>query len=244
MNPVHPAFCPTLPLAGDEIHLVHIAVDVERDLGPSMALLDDEEQRRAGRFVRECDRRQFAVTHTVTRVTLARCVGVPPKDIRFERGSHGKPRLAGAAARIRFNLSHAGDRALLAIAAGREVGVDVEQERIVEVFGLARHVFSPREIESLRRLAPADRLGAFFRGWTRKESFIKARGDGLWFPLKDLDVSLDENPSQVLLACRSAPGEFDRWTMRPLPCDRGYQAALTVEGSGWRVTDWDAPDLA
>jgi 4'-phosphopantetheinyl transferase len=121
--------------------------------------------------------------------------------------------------------------------------VDIEQERSVALFGLARLVFSQGEIASLRRRPPADQLRAVFRGWTRKESFIKATGDGMFFLLKDLDVRLDENPPQVLLACRTVPDERDRWAMRPIPCDPGYQAALTTEGRGWRLIQWSAPPL-
>ena len=91
---------------------------------------------------------------------------------------------------VQFNLSHAGERALLAVAIGRELGVDIEEERCVDVLGIARRYFSPSEYLALVSLPEERRVGAFYRCWTRKESFLKARGEGLAFPLSGFEVSL------------------------------------------------------
>lgn len=94
-------------------------------------------------------------------------------------GPHGKPYLPGGEAR--FNLTHC--RGLAACAVGQiECGVDAEP--------LGREPGA-----ALRRVcAPAERLFvesapdpgfAFFRLWTLKESFVKAIGTGLSYPLQD-----------------------------------------------------------
>jgi len=236
-------FRPVLPLLHDEIHIVHIRLDGESDPRWYIPLLDDGERLRAGRMVRDRDRGRFVVAHGVTREALAYCIGLDPRNIRFAHGSHGKPRLAGSPADVRFSLTHSGDQALLAIAAGREVGVDIEKECNLDVCELAHHVFSPREIDSLEALPQDDRHRGFFRAWTRKESFVKALGDGLSFPLQAFDVSVDENPPQALLAWPTAPEAFERWSIRPVLVERGYQAAMTVEGTQWRAIHWNHPDL-
>ena len=106
---------------------------------------------------------------------------------------------------------------------------------------MARHVFSFAEYAALGALPAEDRLKAFFRCWTRQESFIKARGEGLSFPLTGFDVSFADTPP-LLLGCRAAPGELARWTMISVEVEEGYAAALTGEGTGWRVIPWTAPE--
>ena len=71
-------------------------------------------------------------------------------------------------------------------------------------------------------------MDAFYRGWTRKESFIKARGEGLSFPLAAFDVRLDATDEQSLLACRPEQSEIERAHHPSLDAPPGYSAALTV----------------
>jgi 4'-phosphopantetheinyl transferase len=130
---------------------------------------------------------------------------------------------------LRFNLSHSGDRALLAVAIGREVGVDVEAQAPVDALALAAHAFSANERAALAATPAEDRLAAFYRGWTRKESFVKALGCGLSFPLREFDVSLEASGEPLLRACRRDAGVIGRWSILPIPADPGYCAALTVE---------------
>jgi 4'-phosphopantetheinyl transferase len=155
-----------------------------------------------------------------------------PETIRYEIGLYGKPRVANAPADIRFSLAHSGDRALIAVAFGREVGVDIEEHQPVDAMGLAKTVFSPAERGALGALDAAWRVEAFYRLWTRKESFVKARGDGLSCPLDAFDVSLDEDGPQLLIACRGAAADHRTWTLVNIRDAPRYSAALTVEGDG------------
>lgn len=199
-------------------------------------ILDEDERRRASRFVFDRDRRRFVAAHAATRVILGRYLNAAPSSLRYVVGERGKPRLVGPPVDVRFNLSHAGERALLAVALGREIGVDIEELRVVsDLMRLAESVFSPGEHARLRAAPPSDRHAVFFRLWTRKESFIKARGDGLYFPLKGFDVSDAADAPQLLLACEAEPSATQRWTIVALPCEPGYLAALTVEGRGFTV---------
>ncbi len=90
---------------------------------------------------------------------------------RFEKGPHGKPRLAGDWAWLRFNLSHSGQLALVAVARDVEVGVDVERIRpLREMHSIARRWLGLDDI--------ADE-SEFFRAWTWHEAVVKALGVGL-----------------------------------------------------------------
>jgi 4'-phosphopantetheinyl transferase len=198
--------------------------------------LDDKERSRATRFMRGVDAQRFVAAHVMLRLVLSRCLGIAPALLRFTPGTHGKPMLRDAESDVRFNLSHAGDRAVLAIAMGREVGIDIERERTMDVMELADRFFAAGERRALAAFVDHQRLTAFYRCWARKESFIKARGDGLSFPLNGFEVSMTEHSE--LIACRAAPFELWRWTMASLPVDEGYAAALTVEGRGWQPILW------
>jgi 4'-phosphopantetheinyl transferase len=199
-------------------------------------ILDDAERLRADRFVNDVHRRRFTVAHAALRLALAHVVGRSPQSLSYRNGAYGKPALADPDLDVRFNLSHADSRALIAVTRGREVGIDIEQERPVKPLDLARLCFSLRERTTLQRLSEPERLRAFFRAWTRKESFIKANGRGFSYQLDSFDVSLDESPENVLLAYLSSADESERrWKMQSLSVEQGFAAAITVEGMDWRL---------
>ena len=93
---------------------------------------------------------------------------------------------------------------------------------------LSREFFSPNEHMALLSVAEVERLTGFFRCWTRKESFIKALGLGLTFPLDGFEVSLTPAGPQLLQRCTAAPAEMTRWRIVAIPIDVGYTAALTT----------------
>jgi 4'-phosphopantetheinyl transferase len=220
--------------ASDAVHVFALALDSFRASSASLAAaLDGDEQARAARFVNDADRVRFIISHGLTRELLSFILAIPPSMLRFAVGIHGKPRLHEPAFDLRFNLSHARERALLAVASGRDVGIDIEEERPIEELELARRFFSAAEYSAL--IAAPDRRAAFFRCWTRKESFVKARGDGLSFRLDAFDVSVQSEAEHLLLSCDGAPAEMARWTMKPVPLGPGYAAALAAEGHDWRL---------
>jgi 4'-phosphopantetheinyl transferase len=142
---------------------------------------------------------------------------------------------------LRFNLSHAHERALYAFARGAEIGVDVEYVR--QDFAceeIARRFFSPREVADFCSLPKSQRALAFFHCWTRKEAYVKAIGEGLSMPLNEFDVSLLPGQPAALLRNSRQPGEVRRWSMQALDVASGYAAALAVEGHGRRLRclDW------
>jgi 4'-phosphopantetheinyl transferase len=222
--------------ADDEVQIVRFALDEDGDGRAFLPVLDLDELKRAASFKFDRDRRRFTVAHGLTRMVLGSILGIPAARVRFRREPEGKPQLDDDGCDVRFNLSHSGERAVLAVTSGREVGIDLEQEHPLEVLAFARLFFSPGERLALEITPPAERLGAFFKVWTRKESFIKAIGSGLSFPLAGFHVSLDDDADQLLLDCRAAPWELHRWTMTNVPWDPGYAAAITVEGADWQPT--------
>lgn len=233
-------------MAAGEVHVWRAALDPPaacvRGLADTLAA---DERARADRFVSDRDRSRYIVARGVLRAVLGRCLGLPPGALAFRYSAFGKPALTGdaAATDLRFNVSHAGGLALYAVARGREIGVDLE--RIRPDFAtdeIARRFFSPGEVAALRALGPEHRSRAFFDCWTRKEAYIKARGEGLSRPLDRFEVSLAPGAPAALLATGEDPDEAARWSLRALCPGPGYAAALAVEGQSWHLQCWQWPE--
>ena len=207
--------------------------------------LSEDEHARANRFHFQKDREHFIVARGLLRTILGWYLGREPNALRFYYSGYGKPALVETEGldALRFNLSHSGRFALVAVTRGREVGVDIELIRpdFVDEH-IAENFFSPFEVASLRAL-PADlQLEAFFTCWTRKESYIKARGEGLSLALDGFDVTLTPGEPARLLRTRHDSRESSRWSLQQLnPCP-GYVAALAVEGNDWQLKTWRWPD--
>ena len=186
----------------------------------------------------------FAAARGLLRTILSEYLHVPPHRLRCSYSSHGKPALAVECegGGVRFNVSHSRDMALYAISRNREVGVDIEnvkarsfQEEIAERF------FSPEEVHWLRGLPREKQAEAFYECWTRKEAYLKARGDGLALPIKPpiipaIPSSASTEPTLITLPDGDRSWSF--WRLEPAP---GYIGALVVEGECRRLQRFQWP---
>ena len=206
----------------------------ERQILSDQTLLDDAERDRAGRFRSPDDRRRFIARRAALRRTLAEYTGQDPVRLRFTVNAFGKPSLAGEAdcEGLRFNTSHSGDLAVVVVAHGRDVGVDVERYRaIAGTDGIARDHFAPAEREALSVSAPAGRSRVFFDLWTRKEAFVKAIGTGLSHPLNRFAVPTGPGPLEVLLSFAADEDDPRRWTLAAGGIDTRWSFATVYEGA-------------
>ena len=233
---------PVTALPGDEVHVWRARLDAPPErVRRLLDFLAPDERERAGRFHFQRDRDHFTVARGLLRSILGGYSSFGPERLRFEYGAQGKPSLAAEhnPGGLRFNVSHSHGVALFAVTRDREVGVDVERVSArVSCEEIAGRFFSPREVEGLRALPAALREAAFFNCWTRKEAYIKARGEGLTLPLDGFDVSLAPGEPAALLANRLDPEDVSRWSLRELHPWPGFAAALAVEGRGWRLKCW------
>ncbi len=228
-------------LTADEVQVWKVSLLGDGRVGPLRPLLDEGERARADRFAFDHLRRRFTITHGAARLILGGIVGRDPATLRFEAGPFGKPALADGG-NVTFSLSHSGEMALLAVARGRRVGVDIEQaDRRTPEDKFVERFFSPGEIERYLGLPAGLRAEAFFNGWTRKEAFIKALGEGLSRPLDSFDVSLAPGEPPALLHVAGAPDEPARWLMRAFDAGPDYVAALVAEGRDWELRQWTWP---
>ncbi|MDQ2937386.1 MAG: 4'-phosphopantetheinyl transferase superfamily protein [Acidobacteriota bacterium] len=226
----------SLTLSEDEVHVWHAALD-DRLADRLKLILSEDEISRANRFHFAKDRNHYIVARGLLRRLLAAYLGVSSAELQFLYADKGKPYLKEThRGSINFNLAHSGDMAIYAFSRGRELGVDLELMR-EDLAGekIAERFFSRREISSLRSLPVELRKQAFFNCWTRKEAYIKARGEGLSMPLDEFDVSLAPREPAALLKNYKDSGEVSRWTMQSISVAPGYVAALVVEGQDWRL---------
>jgi 4'-phosphopantetheinyl transferase len=225
-----------LATARDEVHVWRLALDLPPLKVEGLAhVLAPDEQERAGRFYQARDSKRFITGRGTLRTLLGRYLGVEPACLAFCYGPQGKPALPEERS-LRFNLAHSQDLALLAVTEGREVGIDLERVRpMADADQIITRFFSPHERAEFLALPEPERLVAFFRGWTRKEAYIKARGLGLAMPLDAFDVALAPGEPSRLLRVEGAPDEPGRWSFRDLEPGPGFLAALAVEGTGWRL---------
>jgi 4'-phosphopantetheinyl transferase len=203
-------------------------VDEAADLGALAEVLDAHERARAERFRFQRDRARFVARRAFLRKVLAGYVGVPPDGIRYLTSSLGRPELDPAGG-LTFSTSHADGLAVVAVASGRPVGVDLERVRpIPDALELASRFFSAREHEHLASLPDAIRSAAFLRLWTRKESYVKAIGAGMSRPFGDIDVLDPRGKLARRLRVRGGAGSFAFADLSGLP---GYVGAVAVSGA-------------
>jgi len=193
--------------------------------------LAPDETERARRFHFEPDRRRFAGGRLALRRILAAYLAVAPRAIELRTWPNGKPALAAShGSALRFSLSHSGEVALVAVAAGIEVGVDVELRRpLPDLESLVARYFSSPERAAIEAVPAGRRLEAFFDYWTAKEAYLKAGGDGLARRLDAFDIVLDEAAAPRLVEVRDRPGDERRWTLGRLAVDPVYAAAVAFE---------------
>jgi 4'-phosphopantetheinyl transferase len=133
---------------------------------PSAENLPAADRERAASIRRADARRRWAAARGALREILGRYLERDPAAIELRFGERGKPMLADSDALLRFNLSHSGELALIAIGEKREVGIDVQ--------------------------SIGSRPARFYADWTRREAIAKCHGSGLWAPLPETAVSVAE----------------------------------------------------
>lgn len=156
---------------------------------PCPSHLSEDEIARANRFKFEDDRIRWTRARSSLRVILSRYAGDDPGSLAFVYGAHGKPALLPFSD-VEFNLSHAGDWAMIAVARSVPVGVDIERIRpdiemapLLARLGEINLPATPQEL---------------YQAWTRREARTKAAGAALF----------DKPPNNVCAIDLKAPAGY------------------------------------
>lgn len=157
--------------------------------------LSPEERHRLDRFIPFSSQRNFLVGRGCLRHLLGHRLGRSPASLEFNYGPQGKPQLQPGtnaltkASLPHFNLSHSGDKLLIAIGP-YPLGIDVEQPRpLANLQRLCQRCLTPREQERLLCLPQAQAMQLFFHFWTGKEAYLKATGQGLTLTMMAVELA-------------------------------------------------------
>jgi len=246
-------------LSHGKVHIWRVSLDppvadLEDHLASWRAILSDEELCRSETFRLEKLRHDYIASHAALRIVLGYCLGVSPASVKYasepvSRNLSGsasaattKPALLLAGdwgnqpASLHFNLSHTRGAALIGVAIGRELGVDIEWHRpLDDLHSMAQNVMSKLEFKQWLAMPSIEKTRGFYNVWTRKEAYLKAIGLGLYQSLQEVTVPVSASPIE------SQPDEpflvhDDRdtgnWTLRDIPENEGYSASVCCEGSG------------
>lgn len=195
------------------------------------SLLSEDEKQKAGKFKFQNDRVTSVLARGSLRLLLSKQLDCNAKDITFYYGEYGKPSLIKNNKTLKFNVSHSKDMIVIALCNNYDIGVDIEYiKRDFDVFDIVENYFSKKEIKTLNSLPKPEQTAAFFRGWTRKEAFIKAKAKGLSFPLDSFSVSIDSDDKAELYETIWDVNEKASWNISPIIIAKDYKAAVAVKG--------------
>ncbi len=216
-----------IELSDGQIHVFLLKLDL-LDCNDFLSYLSEDECERADRLKIEEKKKQFVIARGALRKLLANCLSVTVAEISFSYGQHNKPCIQQQYENrsIEFNLSHSGDYVLIAMTLDNKIGIDIEKINYeIDYQSLSNRFFSEKEKEELTKIVKDDRLDAFYRGWVRKESFIKATGKGIAFGLDQFSVSLDENKKNRIDVI-SSNYINEQWYSYDLMGIKNYKTAL------------------
>jgi 4'-phosphopantetheinyl transferase len=211
----------------DAVHVWVIRLDLSASAVAGLAtVLDDAERTRAGALTQPGHRHRYTATHGAARVIIGDFAGVPAGQVEWSHGPNGKPELAGACRGLQVSLSHSGRLAVLAIAVGRRVGVDVQQfPARTDVRRMAERFYRPDEARFVAAGGTTGQLARFIRLWARKEACVKVTGgvlmQGMRLPVRGNDPIAVHDPDGPL------PGPY---LVRDLAVPRRFRGAVAVEG--------------
>ncbi|SEQ99377.1 4'-phosphopantetheinyl transferase [Hyunsoonleella jejuensis] len=213
---------------------VHIWVvnlkNSEKDVPFFRSLLSEEELNKALAFRYKKDETCAIITRGVLRFLSEKYLSIPSNKLQFKYGAYGKPEY-NLNSRLKFNVSHAANYAVLGFVNNYDFGIDVEYvKRNFDVLDIADNYFSKQEKRALHKIPENQQTEAFFRGWTRKEAFIKAKSQGLSFPLDAFSISIDSDENATLYETAWNKSEKNLWRIVPFETHIDYKAAFAVKG--------------
>jgi 4'-phosphopantetheinyl transferase len=153
-------------------------------------LLSNDETSRAQKYHFEKDKRVYESGHVFIRKVLAHYTSIEESKLELSPIVNRKPKLENSPFNIHFNISHSGNKILVAVGFQNEVGIDVE--KVIPDFdmdGFAEANYHPNELKHFREFGNVNESAYFYTIWTRKEAWLKLTGEGINDKLRELDFS-------------------------------------------------------
>jgi 4'-phosphopantetheinyl transferase len=224
-------------LGANEVHCWFFTHDRFRATELATVLCPDERDRVA-QFPFHRERIEYVVCRGVLRQLLARYGAGSASDLQFEYTARGKPELPADrnAESLHFSVAHSGGAAVIGVTRRRPVGVDVECVRpVANLAALVRTCFAAEEQSEFWRLPEWIRSRALYTGWTRKEAFVKARGEGLSRPLGSFAMTIAPDVAPRLLRVDDDWGVGKKWKVVDLTSNPMIAAAVAIPEAGAHI---------
>ncbi len=229
-----------LRLAENTVHVWRVPLIASRqEQSAAFHWLSPDERHALDRMSGPADRERRTIAWGRLRYILSRYLDHPPNEIDIRRRPSERPEILRPSVRggVRFNLSHSGAQALVAISRG-PVGADIERIRPLRcVDRLARRFFAPGEASVLDQLSGDGKAECFFRLWVLKEAYLKAAGAGVPDGLSRCEIALDGEGPRVVQPVDSAL-EMNL-QVRDIPVSGGYAAAVAVSSGARNIAVFD-----
>jgi len=208
-----------------EIHVFKIRINQNHQKFQEkyIKILSEEELLKANKFARNEDSIRYLLSRFASRFILANYLLTSPTEIQFHLSANKKPMVDG----VEFNISHSGAYIVMAIAPG-PIGIDLEY--IKEDFNfddLLDDCFSVTEKQFI--LQKNEERIRFYLLWTRKESLLKATGEGLTNHLNQLDCSL----SSTIIRNQTS------YCIKSFRIDRDHIVSVSGTNEGVKFQYWD-----
>lgn len=190
-------------------------------------LLNSAETQHYARYTNLAAQRAFLGSRGCLRLLAAHYLHQNAAALQIITGSHGKPALADFPD-FHFNISHSHERLAL-LFAPCECGVDIEcGSRKVDYTPIMARFFKPAEIRSWQQQAEPQQ--AFFRGWTRKEAYLKATGEGI-SGLSKVQISFAPGLSNPVISSEADPQNQAEWHFHDFDLAPDYLGAVALRGT-------------
>ncbi len=188
--------------------------------------LNAEEKQKVSSFIRPELQQKYIKTRGVLRKVLAGYLNEKPEEIKIKIAEYGKPFVEGE---FFFNLSHTGNKFVLAVSDVSEIGIDLEQyKQRKNLAGLVKKCFSAVEIKYWESLSEQQQMIFFYQLWVRKEAFVKAIGRGIAVGLDQCVV--DPEHQTRFLAIPTEYGCAKEWNIVDIPLNKGDVCAMVIKG--------------
>ena len=203
------------------------------------SFLSEDEIYKASRFRLINLTNNYITSRGILRKILSYYLDIKPSSVKFSYTPNGKPFVENSP--LKFNLSHTKTIVVYAFTLTDEIGIDTERLRVIpDSIRIAERFFSSYERVDLRNV-PRDQIDyAFLNCWTRKESFIKASGEGLSYSLKNFSVSVIPESAPGVLWIKDKEYEANEWALHDINISSDHLSSLAVKNKFKKIVYCDS----
>lgn len=159
----------------------------ERSFEYLKSVVSEERQKKIDKFMREIDKIRALLAEILLRYILQKHLTIHHNQINFYYNEYGKPSLIGME-NLYFNISHSGKWILCGVG-NANIGLDVEVFKDNNL-DIAKKFYTEEEYRTILIQPKDEQRKLFYRYWTLKESYIKAKGKGLNIPLDSFSFQI------------------------------------------------------